>query len=354
MTFLWPHMLALMGIVPLVVLAYVWFLRRRKKQAVRYASLSLIREAMGSGPGWRRHVPPALFLLALSGMLLAVARPAAVVTLPSQYETIILSIDVSGSMRATDILPSRLEAAQAAARNFVAKQPGNAKVGVVSFAGTASLVQPPTLDKDEVIAALDRFQLQPATAVGSGILVSLKTIFPDMEIDLRSSNPRGRTRSSAADAAHGTSLDQAQKPAAPEVKPVPPGSYSSAAIILLTDGQATTGPDPLEAAKMAAERGVRVYTVGIGTANGEILAAEGWSMRVRLDEESLKQIAKVTNAEYFYAGSANDLSRVYETLNSRLVLERKPTEITALVSALAAVLALLSAILSMAWFNRVL
>jgi Ca-activated chloride channel family protein len=354
MTFLWPHMLALLGIVPLVVLAYVWFLRRRKKQAVRYASLSLIREAMGSGPGLRRHVPPALFLLALTGMLLAVARPAAVVTLPSQYETIILAIDVSGSMRATDILPSRLEAAQAAARNFVAKQPGNAKVGVVSFAGTASLVQPPTLDKDEVIAALDRFQLQPATAVGSGILVSLKTIFPDMEIDLRSSNPRGRTHSSAADAARGASLDQAQKPAAPEVKPVPPGSYSSAAIILLTDGQATTGPDPLEAAKMAAERGVRVYTVGIGTANGEILAAEGWSMRVRLDEESLKQIAKVTNAEYFYAGSANDLSRVYETLNSRLVLERKPTEITALVSAVAAVLALLSAILSMAWFNRVL
>jgi Ca-activated chloride channel family protein len=225
---------------------------------------------------------------------------------------------------------------------------------VVSFAGTASLVQPPTLDKDEVIAALDRFQLQPATAVGSGILVSLKTIFPDMEIDLRSSNPRGRTHSSAADAAHGTSLDQAKKPPTAEPAPVPPGSYTSAAIILLTDGQATTGPDPLEAAKMAAERGVRVYTVGIGTANGEILAAEGWSMRVRLDEESLKQIAKVTNAEYFYAGSANDLSRVYETLNSRLVMERKPTEITALVSAVAAVLAMLSAMLSMLWFNRIL
>jgi Ca-activated chloride channel family protein len=354
MTFLWPRMLALLGIVPLVVLAYVWFLRRRKKNAVRYASLSLIREALGSGPGWRRHVPPALFLLALTAMLLAVARPAAVVTLPSQFETIILAIDVSGSMRATDIAPSRLEAAQAAARNFVAKQPSNAKVGVVSFAGTASLVQPPTLDKDEVIAALERFQLQPATAVGSGILVSLKTIFPDMEIDLRSSNPRGRTHSSAADAAHGTPLDQAQKPAAADTKPVPPGSYTSAAIILLTDGQATTGPDPLEAAKMAADRGVRVYTVGIGTANGEILAAEGWSMRVRLDEESLKQIAKVTNAEYFYAGSANDLSRVYETLNSRLVLERKPTEITAIMSAIAAALALLSALLSMAWFNRVL
>ncbi|MDB5821600.1 MAG: hypothetical protein JWR21_304 [Herminiimonas sp.] len=354
MTFLWPRMLALLGILPLVVFAYVWFLRRRKKNAVRYASLSIIREAIGNGPGWRRHVPPALFLLALSAMLLAVARPAAVVTLPSQYETIILAIDVSGSMRATDIAPSRLEAAQAAARNFVAKQPSNAKVGVVSFAGTASLVQPPTLDKDEVIAALERFQLQPATAVGSGILVSLKTIFPDMEIDLRSSNPRGRTHSSAADAARGTPLEQAQKPAAAETKPVPPGSYTSAAIILLTDGQATTGPDPLEAAKMAADRGVRVYTVGIGTANGEILAAEGWSMRVRLDEESLKQIAKVTNAEYFYAGSAVDLTRVYETLNSRLVLERKPTEITALVSAIAAVLALLSALLSMAWFNRVL
>lgn len=358
MTFLWPHMLALLGLVPLLVLGYLWLLRRRKRQAVRYASLTLIREAMGRTSAWRRHVPPLLFLVAITAMLLAVARPAAVVTLPSQYETIILAIDVSGSMRATDIAPSRLEAAQAAARAFVSRQPGNARIGVVSFAGTASLVQAPTLDKDEVFAALDRFQLQPATAVGSGILIALKTIFPDIEFDLSSSDPHV-IPPAGADPTQGRSIDQAKKAQQMQSsggpgKPASPGSYASAAIILLTDGQTTTGPDPIEAAKMAAERGVRVYTVGIGTPNGEILASEGWSMRVRLDEDSLKQIAQVTRAEYFYAGSANELTRVYDVLNSRLVMERKPTEITALVSAVAAFFALLSAALSLVWFQRVL
>jgi Ca-activated chloride channel family protein len=351
-TFLWPELLWLLLAVPVVVAVYLVLLRRKKKAALAYASLTMVRDAMGASQRFRRHVPPFLFLLALIAMVVAMARPAAVVTLPSQRETIILAIDVSGSMRATDVQPNRLAAAQAAARAFVADQPSRARIGVVSFAATASVVQPPTQNRDEIIAAIDRFQLQRGTAVGSGILVSLKTIFPDVEFDLRSWNPRGDSARRGAPLAPGREQDKAAGKAAE--KPVEPGSFASAAIILLTDGQTTTGPDPIEAARMAADRGIRIYTVGIGTQAGEIIGAEGWSMRVRLDEETLKTIANLTRGEYFYAGTATDLKKVYEVLNTRVAMEKKETEITALVTAGAAVLALAAALLSVLWFNRIL
>jgi Ca-activated chloride channel homolog len=250
-------------------------------------------------------------------------------------------------MRAADVQPSRIAAAQAAAKAFVADQPSNVRIGVVAFAGTASIVQMPTQNREDIIAAIDRFQLQRATAIGSGIIVSLAAIFPDAGIDV-SSFIYGR------DGPRGVPLDQSRKVDKLAPKPVPPGSYTSAAIILLTDGQRTTGPSSIEAAQMAADRGVRVFTVGIGTTSGETLGFEGWSMRVRLDEASLKAIANLTHGEYFYAGTANDLKKVYQSLNSRLVLEKKETEITALFSAAAAVTALISGLLSLLWFNRIL
>lgn len=347
MTFLWPELLWLLLIVPALVAAYFFVLGRKKEAALRYASLSIVKEAMGASQRFRRHIPPLLFLIALIAMILAIARPAAVVTLPSQHQTIILAMDVSGSMRATDVQPNRISAAQAAAKSFVAEQPSNVRIGVVSFAGTASVVQQPTHNREDIFAAIDRFQLQRATAIGSGIIVSLATIFPEAGIDL-SSLIYGRN------APRGVPLDQARKTEKPPFTPVPPGSYTSAAIILLTDGQRTTGPDSLEAARMAADRGVRVFTVGFGTRSGETIGFEGWSMRVRLDEETLKSIAKITHGEYFYAGSATDLNKVYKSLNARLVLEKKNMEISALFSAAAAVTALISALLSLLWFNRIL
>ena len=329
MTFLWPDLLWLLLVVPGLVAAYVALLRRKKKLALPYASLSLVREALDRRQAFRRHVPPLLFLLALVVMLVAVARPAAVVTLPSQYQTIILAIDVSGSMRATDVLPNRLVAAQAAARTFVADAPRRTRIGIVAFAGTAALVQAPTHNREEILGAIDRLQVQRATAVGSAILISLKTIFPDIEFDLRSSNPRPDAARSGRPLTPGEGA--AEKPA---FTPVPPGSYTSAVIILLTDGRTTTGPDPVESARMAAERGVRVYTVGVGTAEGGILSHEGWSMRVRLDEDALKRVADLTRGEYHYAGSAADLTKIYQALTSRVITERKETEITALFAAL--------------------
>jgi Ca-activated chloride channel family protein len=340
-------MLWLLTAVPALIAAYLFLLRRKKKTALRYANLSLVKEAMGPGRRFRRHIPPILFLLALTLLILAVARPSAVVTLPTHQRTVILAMDTSGSMRATDMDPSRMGAAQAAARSFVTDQPRGTRIGVVTFAGTAAVAQAPTDNREEIIAAIDRFQLQRATAIGSGILMSLKAIFPDAEFDLRSWNPR-------RDALAGTPLDLSRQTEKPAFKPVPPGSYTSAVIILLTDGQSNVGPDPIEAARMAAERGVRVYTVGFGTAEGEIIRFEGWSMRVRLDELTLSKIAEITQGEYYYAGSAADLKKVYETLSSRLVFETRETEITVFFAAAAAVLALLAGFFSVWWFSRIL
>jgi Ca-activated chloride channel family protein len=350
MTFLWPQFLWLLLALPLLVLLYIWLLRRKKKMALRYASLSIVREAMGTGQNFRRHIPPVLFLLSLAAMLVASSRPFAVMTLPSERETIILAMDVSGSMRATDVLPNRLVASQNAAKAFLADLPRNVRVGIVAFAGTAAVVQPPTLSREDLTTAIDKFQLQRGTAIGNGIVVSLAELLPDAGINLESMQS-GRERQ------RGISLDRVGKDSReskPPFTPVAPGSYTSGAIILLTDGQRTTGVDSLDAAKVAADRGVRVYTVGVGTVDGETIGFEGWSMRVKLDEETLKSIARATQAEYFYAGTASDLKKVYETLSSRLAIEKKETEISALLALVAAAFALLSAGLSLLWFNRIL
>src|SRR5947209_4203193 len=346
MQFLWPQFLWLLLALPLLVGLYVLLLRRKKKLAVRYASLSIVREAMGTGSQVRRHIPPVLFLLAMTALLLAAARPVAVVTLPSNQQTIILAMDVSGSMRATDVLPNRLVAAQNAAKAFIGELPRTVKVGIVAFAGSAQVAQLPTTNREDLVTAIDRFQLQRATATGNAIVISLATLFPDDGIELQQLQT-GRDRQ------YGRSMDDEKKPKKDRA-PVAPGSYTSAAIIMLTDGQRTTGVDPLDAAKLAADRGIRVYTVGIGTVEGETIGFEGWSMRVRLDEETLKAIAQKTNAEYFYAGTAQDLKKVYEALSSKLTVEKKETEISALFAMAAAALALLSAALSVLWFNRIL
>jgi Ca-activated chloride channel family protein len=341
LSFLWPQLLWALALLPLLLGGYFWLLQRRKRSSLRYPSLALLRQAVGPGRNWRRHLPPALIGLALATLLLALARPTATLTLPLQDQTLLLAMDVSGSMRATDVAPSRIVASQNAAKAFVQALPRHVRVGVVSFAGTAAVVQAPTSSRDDVIAAIDRFQLQRGTAIGSGIVLSLATLFPEAGIDL--SQVTGERRMPRA----------LGEPAAPDFKPQPPGSYRSAAVILLTDGQRTTGPDPLDAARMAADRGVKVYTVGFGTTDGEIIGFDGWTMRVRLDEATLKQIATLTQAEYFYAGTAQDLKKVYDTLSSRLVFEHKETEVTALLAAAAALLVALAVGLSLAWYGRV-
>ena len=342
-------MLWLLLAVPLMVAIYVWAQRRRRKAALRYASLSLVKAALGKGQRFRRHIPPLLFLAAMIAVIFAVARPSAVVTLPSDQRTIILAMDVSLSMRASDVEPSRIVAAQAAAKAFVLDQPPDVRIGIVSFAGTANVVQAPTHNRDDLIAAIDRFELQRHTAIGSGIIVSLATLFPDEGIELEpllfGKGPSGARR-------QGVSIDRTREPEKKPFQPVAAGSNTSAAIILLTDGRRTTGPDTLEAAKMAADHGVRIYAVGFGMPGGGIASMDGYSMYMAYDEEALKAIAEVTRGEYFHAASAAELKKIYEGLNAQLVLEKKETEIGALVVAGATVLLLASAMLSLLWFNR--
>lgn len=348
MNFLSPEFLWLLLAVPALVGAYV-LLIRRSRHALRYASLSLIKDAMSPGRQFRRHIPPLLVLSALVVLIVATARPTASITLPFETRTIVLAMDVSLSMRATDVEPNRMAAAQAAAKAFVQELPPDIRTGIITFAGTASVVQRPTRSREDLLAAIDRFELQRHTAIGSGIILSLATIFPDRGIDLEAAI-FGSAFSRAN--ARGAPIDREPKAKKQEFKPVPPGSYPSAAIILLTDGRRTTGPDPLDAARMAADHGVRVFTVGFGSAAGAAVDIFGMSIYMRFDEETLKAIADITRAEYFHATSAADLKKVYEGLNSRFALEKTETEITALLAVAAAIMVVAAAILSLLWSNR--
>jgi Ca-activated chloride channel family protein len=247
-------------------------------------------------------------------------------------------------MRATDVQPSRIEAAQAAAKSFVLGQPGQVKLGVVSVAGAAALVQAPTDQRDLVIQAIDQLSLQPGSALGSGIVIALHAMLPGSGLDVRgliegetspqasSGAPLGGATPAPAENA-GTSGAAPRKPV--NLPKVPPGSNTAAAIVLLSDGQGNAGPDPIKMAQVAADLGVRVYTVGVGTAQGTVLKAQGMQMRVKLDEASLKKIAEITKAEYFSADNRQDLLQIYQSLSSKIVLKKhRRTEVSALCALL--------------------
>ncbi|HEY5897628.1 MAG TPA: VWA domain-containing protein [Burkholderiales bacterium] len=331
MKLLWPDALWLLAAVGLLVLVYA------RRPRLRSTGLELPKAS-----GLQQRLPLALYAGALVLAAFAAARPTALVTLPSQSRTIILAIDVSLSMRASDVEPNRLAAAQSAAREFIREQPGDVKIGIVSFAGTAMLIQQPTRDRDDLLTAIDRLQLDRHTAIGSGIVVSLATLFPDQGIDVESLAPPWAQQ------------PRKKPPEAKALKPVPPGSNPNAAIILLTDGRRTMGPDPLQAARMAAERGVRVYTVGFGNPQGGPVSFEGYSIYMMFDEETLKAIAELTNAEYFHAKSDTELKKIYDSLTAKFVLQREETEVTAFFAAAAALMVIAAAGLSLAWFNRIL
>lgn len=344
MTLLAPNMLWLLLALPLAVATYIILLQRRTKTAVRFANLGMVKDAMGTGQRLRRHVPPALFLVAIGLLLFSLTRPSALITLPSQRETIILALDVSGSMRATDVDPQRISAAQAAAREFVKDQPASARIGVVAFSSNAMTVQQPTLNHDDAIAAIDSLKPQRFTAIGSAILVGLGSIFPGASFD----GDRPTTRNGTRAVPLGEITPQEQT----EFNPVAPGSYTSAVIILLTDGQTNVGADPLDAARAAAERGVRVFTVGFGSDRGGVVDFEGRSVYVKLDEATLKKVADITHASYYRAGTQAELSSIYKSLTTTLVMEKQRTELTAVFAGGAALMVILAAVLSTLWVGR--
>ena len=343
MHFLWSQNLWLMLALPWLPVLYLWLLRRRDRHALRVSSVAVARRAMGRQ--WRRHIPPSLLWLALAVLMLSLARPTTRVTLPWSSSTIMLAIDASLSMRVPDVKPTRMAAAQEAARTFLHELPPHVQVGVVTFAGSAQVAQQATIDRASLLNAIDAIQMQIGTAVGSAIVVCLAELFPDQGIDLgeMTFGSRRKTRS----------WDEKQKVQPTPITPVPPGSYDSAAIILLSDGRRTTGVDTLEAAKMAADRGIRIYAVGLGTIDGHVAAGEGLAIYMQLDEPTLREVARMTGGEYYHAGTAEDLRAVYRNLGSRLQIRTRETELTGLLAMAAAILIATASLLSVLWFGRV-
>lgn len=349
MRFLWSPVLWFLLAVPCLAAVYLLSLRR-KTAAVRYASLTLIRAGMTRAHRLRRHVPPLLFVLAIVVSILGIARPAATIDSASRQRTVVLAIDVSLSMAAEDVKPSRLAAAQAAGRTFIAAQPSDVRIGIVTFAGDADLVQPPTRDREKTLQALEGLSLRYHTAIGSGLIAALLTLFPEEDIGSEFEIfGMGRSPVEIQPVALRTSARDAQS----AVPRLAPGSNRSVAIVLLTDGRDTGGPPPLRAARFAEERGVRVYTVGFGQPGPALLDIRGQNYDVSLDEDTLKDIARITQGEYYHAATAEQLNDVYRELRGRIVLERHETELTALFTALSGILLLSAAALSLAWFHRV-
>jgi Ca-activated chloride channel family protein len=344
MDLLWPDFLLLLGLIPLIVAVYLWMLSRRRRFAVRYSSLALVREALPHQSWLRRHLPFVMLLLAIAGLTIALARPVAIVSVPTSRANIILAMDVSGSMCSTDIRPNRLEAAQAAAMSFIESQNAGTQVGIVAFAGFAELILPPTSDPEVLGDAIASLITGRWTAIGSAILESVDAI---AEID-------GSVAPVTTSASEGI-----------EPTPVPRGAYAPSIIVLLTDGASNRGPQPLEAAQQAVDRGIRVYTIGFGTAEGGALDCRGAGsfgggfggggfggggrFRRGIDEETLQAIAGVTGGTYYAPESADELNEVFESLPTYLITRHETTEISVAFVAVGALLATLAIVLSLRW-----
>jgi len=355
MDLLWPGFLLLLVLLPLIIAAYIWILRRRRPFAVRYSSLSLVRAALPHQSRWRRHLPFALFLLALASLVIALGRPVAIVSVPTGQTTVILAMDVSRSMCATDIEPNRLLAAEAAALSFIERQKSTTQISIVAFAGFAEMILPPTTDQEALEASIESLTTGRRTAIGSGILKSLDAI---AEIDKNVA----------------PSVTETSPGIAPT--PVPKGAYAPDIIVLLTDGVSNAGPSPLDAAQQAVDRGVRIYTIGFGTANGAgnpfcsqqfqgggpLDGSGGFGgggfggggfgggrFRRGIDAATLRQVAEMTGGTYYSAESAGELQDVFQNLPTYLITKHETTEISVAFIAIGALLAAIAIGLALIW-----
>jgi len=350
MTFLWLGLLVLLAAVPVLVALYLWSQRRRRPGGARYSSLALIREALPGSARRRRHLPFALFAAGVSALVLALGRPAVVLSVPTNETTVILSIDVSGSMCSTDIAPTRLEAAEDAAVGFVASQTANTQIGIVAFSGFAAVVQPPTTDQKALVDAIRSLTTGRRTAIGSGLLAAIDAI---AEVD--------------------PTVPRSVIPGRPGTEPPPvvPGAYAPDIIVLLTDGASNAGPEPVDAAQQAADRGLRVYTIGFGSEEGGQLepvcrqqfmgnepgggfggggfGGGAGGFRRGIDEGTLRQVADRTGGTYYPAESAADLQHVLATLPTTLITKHEVVEVSAGFVGLGGILAAIALLLGRAW-----
>lgn len=354
MNFSWPLVLLLLLLIPLLLFAYVWMMRRKRKFAVRHASLMLIREALPRRTRWRRHVPAALFLISIASLVLAAARPQAVVAVPTARTSIILALDVSLSMCATDVEPNRLAVAQDVARAFVEDQGGEARIGIVAFGGFAQLAVAPTNQTGELVESIENLTTSRGTAIGSAILRSVDAI-AEVNPDV--------TRI-GVDVSDGTAGEG--------------GSFEPDVIVLLTDGATTQGVHPIIAAEQAVDRGIRVYTIGFGTeelvplvCSREQLGNETFGgfggfggggfggpggqgpprQFLVLDEDTLRAVADMTGGVYHRAEDANELVNVFRDLPTEIASQDEERELSVAFAGVGGLFAVVAFGLSLAW-NR--
>lgn len=336
MTFTWPWMLLSLLMLPLWLLLYIRVQQRRQQWIADLGPLGLLQDSWGKPIGWRRHLPMGCFMLGLALLLVALARPRLPLSLPRIEGTVVLAFDVSASMAADDLEPTRMAAAKAAALAFVQQQPGTVKIGVVAFSEGGLVVQPPTNDSIDLVNAIERLAPQSGTSLGQGILAALNTI-----ITAEAMPP---------------SLEELEGPGAdaptPVPTPLPSGSFDNATIALISDGENMTAPDPLEAAERAADYGVRVHTIGLGSTAGTTLEIDGFTVATRLNEELLRRIADITNGTYYNAASSNDLTTIYDDLARMLIVSTEETEVTAILTGVSILFLLVGGTLSLLWVGR--
>jgi Ca-activated chloride channel family protein len=334
-SFIWPPLLLFLLLIPLGVWAYVSRERRRAARAAAFgwgsatATLSL-----GGRKRWTRRVPAAFTIVGVTILVLSLARPQSVIGVPRLEGTVLLAFDVSGSMAATDLAPTRMEAAKTAALKFVSDQPSTVRIGVVVFSDSGISTQAPTADRQAILTAIQRLGPERGTSLGQGIIASLKAI----EQDNDPSTTDYYTNASA--------------PPTPIPTPVPAGVYEPAIVVLLSDGENTAPPDPLEAAQEAKTRGVRIHTIGIGSPAGTTLQVEGFQVHTQLDEATLRDIAAMTDGTYHAAADEDDLTAIYEDIGSQLVVREEPFELTSILAALGFTVLLIGGVGSLRWFRR--
>jgi len=328
MSFIWPLMLFSLLLVPLLVGLYLRLRQRQRQTALDLGPLGMTQTSSGGEIRARRHIPPTIFLLGLSLLLLALARPQMNVSVPRVEGTVILAFDVSSSMKADDLEPTRMEAAKAAARAFVENQPRTILIGVVAFSGGGVVVQPPTGDQAAVLSSIDRLSPQGGTSLGQGIFSSLGAI-------------AGET----------IAIEETVLEESPEIGQI--GRFPSAVIVLLSDGENTDSPDPLEIAQIAAEAGVRIFPIGIGSPEGTVLEVEGFNILTQLNETPLQEIASLTNGAYYQAEDEESLQEIYRNIDLQLTVRAEMMEITSIVAGISTLLFLLGGALSLFWFGKV-
>ena len=328
MSFIWPWMLASLPLVPVGAFLYSQAQQRQRLNAVNLGTLGIVRGGGGTRPGRRRLVLPVLFLLGVTLLLLAMARPEMVLPVPRVEGNVMLVLDVSASMAADDLKPTRMAAAKSLAQAFIEEQPRNVKIGVVAFSTGGLVVQTPTDDRPAIAATIDRLVPQSGTSLGQGILAALDAVSAGR---LMGGPPSGNEESRSE----------------------PRGAFAPAAIVLLTDGENTGPPDPLEAAQAAIEKGVRVHSVGIGTTEGATVQLDGFTVATNLNEEVLREIALLTEGDYFSAEDADDLRTIYADLDPQFVVRSEKMEITSVLGGISLFVLLIGGALSLLWFGRV-